>query len=153
VGAADTLRRRDRGVTYQHKAFDLGFFDKRIGTFYIDNGAYHNQATIAPFNLANMFFNYTIRSGGRFDQTKLRLSFNNLFNSSAITGGHHRRRGDSRKPQRQRHHLHRPVQHQRSDPHQRRRQRHRPILPQHHLLGDLRLLAEAVGGELPVVSC
>ena len=74
------------GVTYQHKAFDLGFFDKRIGTFYIDNGAYHNQATIAPFNLANMFFNYTIRSGGRFDQTKLRLSFNNLFNSSAITG-------------------------------------------------------------------
>jgi len=74
------------GVTYQHKAFDLGFFNKRIGTFYIDNGAYHNQATIAPFDLANMFFNYTIRSGGRFDQTKLRLSFNNLFNSSAITG-------------------------------------------------------------------
>jgi iron complex outermembrane receptor protein len=33
-----------------------------------------------------MFFNYTIRSGGRFDQTKLRLSFNNVFNSSAITG-------------------------------------------------------------------
>jgi iron complex outermembrane receptor protein len=74
------------GVTYQHKAFDLGFFDKRIGTFYIDNGAYHNQATIAPFNFANMFLNYTIRGGGRFDQTKLRLSFNNIFNSSAITG-------------------------------------------------------------------
>jgi iron complex outermembrane receptor protein len=74
------------GLTYQHKAFDLGFFNKRIGTFYIDNGAYHNQATIAPFDFANMFLNYTIRSGGRFDQTKLRLSFNNLFNSSAITG-------------------------------------------------------------------
>jgi len=74
------------GVTYQHRAFDLGFFNKRIGTMYIDNGAYHNQATIAPFDFANMFFNYTLRGGGRFDQTKLRLSFNNLFNSSAITG-------------------------------------------------------------------
>ncbi|MGA1982170.1 MAG: TonB-dependent receptor [Acidobacteriaceae bacterium] len=74
------------GVTYQHRSFDLGFFNKRIGTFYIDNGAYHNQATIAPFDFANLFLNYTIRSGGRFDQTKLRLSFNNLFNSSAITG-------------------------------------------------------------------
>ena len=74
------------GFTYQHKAFDFGFFNKRIGTMYIDNGAYHNQATIQPFDLANLYLNYTIRSGGRFDNTKLRLSFNNLFNSSAITG-------------------------------------------------------------------
>jgi iron complex outermembrane receptor protein len=83
------------GVTYQHKAWDAGFFNKRIGTFYIDSAAtssapllpaYHNQATIAPFDFANLFLNYTIRSGGRFDQTKVRLSFNNLFNSSAITG-------------------------------------------------------------------
>jgi iron complex outermembrane receptor protein len=74
------------GFTYQHKSFDLGFFSKRIGTMYIDNGAYHNQATIAPFDFANLFLNYTIRGGSRFDQTKIRLSFNNLFNSSAITG-------------------------------------------------------------------
>ena len=74
------------GVTYQHKSFDLGFFNKRIGTMYIDNGAYHNQATIAPFDFANLFLNYTIRGGSRFDQTKIRLSFNNLLNSSAITG-------------------------------------------------------------------
>jgi iron complex outermembrane receptor protein len=74
------------GFTYQHKSFDFGFFNKRIGTFYIDNGAYHNQATINPFDFANLFLNYTIRGGGRFDQTKVRLSFNNLFNSSAITG-------------------------------------------------------------------
>jgi iron complex outermembrane receptor protein len=53
---------------------------------YQDNGAYHNQATINPFNQTNAYFNYTLRTGGRFDQTKLRLSFNNLFNSSAITG-------------------------------------------------------------------
>jgi len=79
------------GLTYQHKAFDFGFFNKRIGTFYVDNGnltgyTFHNQATIAPFNFANLFFNYTLRTGGRFDNTKLRLSLNNLFNSHSITG-------------------------------------------------------------------
>jgi len=73
------------GVTYQHKAWDLGLFNKRVGTFYQDNGAYHNQATINPFSVTNMFFNYTIRSGGRFDQSKIRLSFNNLFNQHSIT--------------------------------------------------------------------
>jgi iron complex outermembrane recepter protein len=73
-------------LTYQHKAFDFGLFNKRVGTFFIDNGSYHNQATINPFSLTNLFFNYTIRSGGRFDQTKLRLSFNNLFNEHTIDG-------------------------------------------------------------------
>ena len=74
------------GVTYQRKAWDLGLFNKRVGTFYVDNGAYHNQATINPFSVTNAFFNYTLRTGGRFDQTKLRLSFNNLFNEHSITG-------------------------------------------------------------------
>ncbi|HEX7158341.1 MAG TPA: TonB-dependent receptor [Edaphobacter sp.] len=74
------------GATYQNKGFDLGFFNKRVGTFYIDNGAYHNQATVDPFNTTNTFLNYTIRTGGRFDQTKIRLSFNNLFNQHSITG-------------------------------------------------------------------
>jgi iron complex outermembrane receptor protein len=74
------------GVTYQHKSWDLGMFNKRIGTFYQDNGAYHNQAAINPFNQTNAYFNYTIRTNGRFDQTKLRLSFNNLFDQHNITG-------------------------------------------------------------------
>jgi iron complex outermembrane receptor protein len=74
------------GATYQNKGFDLGLMNKRVGTFYIDNGQYHNQATVDPFNTTNMFLNYTIRSGGRFDQTKIRLSFNNLFNEHSITG-------------------------------------------------------------------
>ncbi|MCL2659987.1 MAG: TonB-dependent receptor, partial [Acidobacteriaceae bacterium] len=73
------------GVTYQGRGLDLGFFDKRVGTLYVDNGAYHNQATIDPFNTANMYLNYTVRTGGRFDQTKIRLSFNNLFDSHSIT--------------------------------------------------------------------
>jgi iron complex outermembrane receptor protein len=74
------------GVTYQRKGWDLGMFNKRIGTLYQDNVAYHNQATIDPFNQTNAYLNYTIRTSGRFDQTKLRLSFNNLFNEHNITG-------------------------------------------------------------------
>jgi iron complex outermembrane receptor protein len=74
------------GVSYQKKSWDLGIFNKRVGTFYQDNGSYHNQVTINPFNVTNAYFNYTIRSGGRFDQTKLRLSFNNLFDEHSVTG-------------------------------------------------------------------
>jgi len=73
-------------ITYQNKGFDLGFLNKRVGTFYIDNGAYHNQYTVNPFNLTNAFLNYTVRNGSHFDQTKIKLSFNNLFNQSSITG-------------------------------------------------------------------
>jgi iron complex outermembrane receptor protein len=74
------------GVTYQRKGWDFGLFNKRVGTLYEDNGQYHNQATIEPFSLTNAFFNYTLRNGGRFDQTKFRLSFNNIFDQHNITG-------------------------------------------------------------------
>lgn len=73
-------------VTYQRRGWDLGIFNKRVGTMYQDNGQYHNQATIDPFSVTNLFMNYTIRTGGRFDQTKVRLSFNNLFDSHNLTG-------------------------------------------------------------------
>jgi iron complex outermembrane receptor protein len=73
------------GLTYQHKAYDIGIFNKRVGTYYEDNGAYHNQLTIAPFSLTNAFFNYTIHSNGYFNNTKFRLSLNNAFNSHYIT--------------------------------------------------------------------
>jgi iron complex outermembrane receptor protein len=74
------------GATYQRKGWDLGLFNKRVGTMYQDNGQYHNQATIDPFSVTNLFLNYTVRTGGRFDQTKLRLTFNNLFDQHSITG-------------------------------------------------------------------
>ncbi|HLI76594.1 MAG TPA: TonB-dependent receptor, partial [Acidobacteriaceae bacterium] len=74
------------GLTYQHSNWDAGFFNKRVGTEYQDNGAYHNQFTIAPFNISNLFVNYTLRSGGRLNGTKFRLSFNNLFNQHSVTG-------------------------------------------------------------------
>jgi iron complex outermembrane receptor protein len=73
------------GITYQRKAWDLGFFNKRVGQMFQDNGSYHNQAVINPFSVTNAYFNYTIRNGSHFDQTKIRLSFNNLFNQSNVT--------------------------------------------------------------------
>ena len=74
------------GVTYQRKGWDVGLFNKRVGTLYQDNGQYHNQAAISPFSVTNALFNYTLRTGGRFDQTKLRLAFNNIFDQHSITG-------------------------------------------------------------------
>ena len=73
------------GVTYQHNGWDAGYFNKRVGTLYQDNGQYHNQNAINPFSNSNAFINYTTRSGSRFDQTKIKLSFNNLLNSHNIT--------------------------------------------------------------------
>ncbi len=74
------------GFTYQHSGWDAGIFNKTVGTQRLDNGAFHNEATISPFSLTNLFLNYTIRGGSRFDNTKIRLSFNNLLNEHNVTG-------------------------------------------------------------------
>ena len=74
------------GLTYQHSGWDAGIFNKTVGTQRLDNGAFHNEATISPFTLTNLFLNYTIRGNTRFNNTKLRLSFNNLFDEHNITG-------------------------------------------------------------------
>jgi iron complex outermembrane receptor protein len=74
------------GLTYQHSAWDAGIFNKTVGTQRLDNGAFHNEATISPFTLTNLFLNYTVRGNTRFNNTKFRLSFNNIFNEHNITG-------------------------------------------------------------------
>ncbi len=74
-----------QGLTYQKGSWDLGFFNKRVGTYYLDSGAYHNAFTINPFTIENLFFNYTIRNGGRFNNTKLRFGINNLWNVNNVT--------------------------------------------------------------------
>lgn len=74
------------GLTYQQKYFDIGMFNKRIGPMWNDSGSFNQAVPIDPFNVTNMYFNYTVRNGSHFDQTKLRLSFNNLFNQHNITG-------------------------------------------------------------------
>jgi iron complex outermembrane receptor protein len=73
------------GLTYQNKSWDMGFFNKTVGTQRLDNGGFHNEGTISPFTLSNLFLNYTIRGGSHFDNTKIRLSFNNLFDEHNIT--------------------------------------------------------------------
>jgi iron complex outermembrane receptor protein len=91
------------GLTYQQKFLDFGIFNKRIGSMWNDgkSGTYpltdgtntYNQAGLtlnqyAPinaFNLTNLFFNFTMRKGSFLDQSKLRLSFNNLFDTRSTT--------------------------------------------------------------------
>jgi iron complex outermembrane receptor protein len=75
------------GLTYQKGSWDAGFFNKRVGQFYIDSpNGYHNAYTVSPFTLSNVYVNYTVRNGGRFNNTKFRLAFNNLFNNNNING-------------------------------------------------------------------
>jgi iron complex outermembrane receptor protein len=80
---ADT---EQQGITYQRRGFDLGFFNKRVGEQRVDGGAYHNQAIIPPFSNVNSYVNYTFRNHSIFDQTKIRLTANNLLNEQNMTG-------------------------------------------------------------------
>jgi iron complex outermembrane recepter protein len=72
------------GLTYQAHGMDLGVIEKRVGDYYNDNGSYHNQAYVAPYNNVNLFLNYTIRKSSLFDGSKIRFSVNNLFNSDNV---------------------------------------------------------------------
>ncbi|MBB6142710.1 iron complex outermembrane receptor protein [Silvibacterium bohemicum] len=73
------------GVTYQGHGMDLGIIEKRVGSYYDDNGSFHNQVYVAPYNNVNLFLNYTIRKHSMFDESKISFSINNLFNSENIT--------------------------------------------------------------------
>ncbi|MCU1323148.1 MAG: outer rane receptor for Fe3+-dicitrate [Acidobacteriaceae bacterium] len=74
------------GLTYQQKYFDVGMFNKRIGPMWNDSGSFNQAVPIDPFNVTNAYFNFTIRRGSLFDQTKVRLTVNNLFDQHNITG-------------------------------------------------------------------
>jgi len=73
-------------VLYQHRNYDMGFTYKRVGQMYNDNGAINQAIVIQPWELANMFFNYTIKNQSHFRGTKIQLAINNLANSHAIVG-------------------------------------------------------------------
>ena len=66
------------GLTSQQKYLDIGIVNKRIGPMWNDGGKGYNlinqYVPIDPFNMTNLFFNFTIRKGSFFDQSKLRLS-------------------------------------------------------------------------------
>lgn len=78
------------GFTWQQKYFDVGMFNKRVGPFWQDakasTGTVNQVVPIDPFNVTNFYINYTVRNGSHFDQTKFKLSFNNLFNQDNIVG-------------------------------------------------------------------
>jgi iron complex outermembrane receptor protein len=74
-------------ILYQKGSWDAAFFNKRIGTYYIDSpNGYHDANTVNPFSLDNLYVNYTIHSGGRFNNTKFRIDFTNIFNDNSING-------------------------------------------------------------------
>jgi iron complex outermembrane receptor protein len=74
------------GLTYQMKNWDLGMFHKRVGTMYNDNGTNNQAIAIDPFNVTNLFFNYTFRGDTYLRGTKIRFGINNLFNQHNIVG-------------------------------------------------------------------
>ena len=86
IYVANTPKEIDaEGVTYQRRGWDVGIFNKHVGTQYEDNGSYHNQYQDPAFDVVNANINYTLRSG-RFTNTKLELSLNNLLDQHTITG-------------------------------------------------------------------
>lgn len=77
------------GITYQDRNWDLGFINKRVGAQWNDNtdangNLLHQAIPIEPFTVSNLFLNYTLRNGSKFDQSKVKLSFNNLFDNNNI---------------------------------------------------------------------
>jgi iron complex outermembrane recepter protein len=86
-------------LLYQHRNWDLGFTNKRVGSMYNDNGSLTyvingikipypiDQAIkIDPFNLTNVFANYTIKNSSRFRGTKIQFAANNLADHHNIVG-------------------------------------------------------------------
>jgi len=74
------------GLTYRVKNWDLGYFNKRIGPMYNDNGATNQAIAIDPFNVSNVFLNYTVRGESYLRGTKIRLAVNNLLDKHSIVG-------------------------------------------------------------------
>jgi hypothetical protein len=65
---------------------DFGLTYKRVGQYYNDNGAQIEAVTISPFQLVNVFMNYTVKNASHFRGTKIQLAINNLANSHNIVG-------------------------------------------------------------------
>ena len=73
------------GVTYNRSRLNLGFFSKRVGDMFNDNGATHEAVAIDPFNITNLFLNYTVGGSSMLSNTKIRFAVNNLTDKHAIT--------------------------------------------------------------------
>ena len=74
------------GLTWQQKNWSAGFFNKRVGKMYNDNGSVNQAVPIDPFSVSNLFVNYTIKNASFLRGSKLGLAVNNLFDNHNITG-------------------------------------------------------------------
>lgn len=74
------------GLTYQKSNWDMGIFNKRVGSMYNDNGTINQAVTIDPFNVTNLFFNYTFKGDNHLRGTRLKFAINNLFDQHNIVG-------------------------------------------------------------------
>lgn len=72
------------GPTYQSKGWDVGLFNKRVGSRWEDDGSTHQNVPLNPWWMSNFFVNYTIRNGSKFDNSKIKLSINNVFNNQSV---------------------------------------------------------------------
>jgi iron complex outermembrane receptor protein len=74
------------GLTYNRGSWNLGFFSKRVGKMYNDNGAAHQALPIDPFGITNVFVNYQVGGSSMLANSRLRFAVNNLTDSHAVTG-------------------------------------------------------------------
>ncbi len=75
------------GLNYSQGDWNAGWFTKRVGKMYNDNGATHEAVKINPFIISNLFFNYAISSpSGIVKHSKIQLGINNLFDKHNIVG-------------------------------------------------------------------
>ncbi len=73
------------GLTYNRGSWNVGFFNKRVGKMFNDNGSVHEAITIDPFNITNLFVNYALTGSSSLSRSRIRLAINNLTDSHAIT--------------------------------------------------------------------
>jgi iron complex outermembrane recepter protein len=84
---------------WQHRNYDFGLVWKRVGQYYQDNSSLlyningisipypvDQAVVINPWNLVNVFFNYTIKDTSYLRGSKIQLSINNLANSHSLVG-------------------------------------------------------------------
>ena len=75
------------GLSYEQGAWNTGWFTKRVGKMYNDNGGTHQAVSIDPFLLSNLFVNYTWKNPVSWaKQAKFQFAVNNLFDNHSIVG-------------------------------------------------------------------
>ena len=93
------------GLFWQKQNWDMGYTNKRVGRLYNDNGSLNytisgvsipypvNQAVkIDPFNVSNVFVNYTVKGSSWLRGSKFRVAVNNLLDECTAWSALHRSR-------------------------------------------------------------